>query len=41
MLSRDINILMKHLEFTKESDLNLDEAEIIRCNSSGLNDLQS
>ena len=24
------------LEFTKESDLNLDEAEIIRCNSSGL-----
>ena len=24
------------LEFAKESDLNLDEAEIIRCNSSGL-----
>jgi len=24
------------LEFTKESDLNLDEAEIIRCNCSGL-----
>jgi len=24
------------LEFAKESDLNIDEAEIIRCNSSGL-----
>ena len=29
------------LEFAKESDLNIDEAEIIRCNSSGLDDLQS
>ena len=24
------------LEFAKESDVNIDEAEIIRCNSSGL-----
>ena len=24
------------IEFAKESDLNIDEAEIIRCNSSGL-----
>ena len=24
------------LEFAKESDINIDEAEIIRCNSSGL-----
>ena len=24
------------LEFAKESDINIDEAELIRCNSSGL-----
>ena len=28
--------LNEALEFAKESDVNLDEAEIIRCNSSGL-----
>ena len=36
MLLKDINILTRHLEFAKESGLNINDAEIIRTNSTGL-----
>ena len=36
MLSRDINILMRHWSLQKKVGLTINDAEIIRTNSTGL-----